>query len=407
MHPIARSALLLITALVLAACLPIPSSPTPSGGTPPALVGIQLSKSANTQTYSQVGQVITYTYVITNSGTRLLGPDQFTISDNRLGAPFPCGPAATMLGSHQSLSCTASYTISQAHMNLSELTNRATASGGGQTSAPASVTIINLALSGTQGFGTETPSPSLTLVPGMTVQHEVMEGEWLSQIARCYGANLSAVQNANPEITDPEAPLAPPLTLTIPDIGSDERVHGPPCLAYYTVEAGDTWESIASRYLVDVLVLQDANRDVTLTSGVQLRVPLSSPGHLPYPPGYNAATAQRIEITAASSPLALAGIVPPSSRVWYVVTLPETHIFSLRLTGAPDTLRLAVYDTHGDLYNPTGGSLTWTGFIPATGDYYIEVTEVSGAALQSYVLQASLTIFVSSPTPPPAGTSSP
>ena len=399
MHPIARSALLLITGLVLADCIPIPSTPTP-----PAPGGLQLSKSASPNMYSQAGQVITYTYVITNSGTTPLGPAQFTISDDRLGASFSCGPAATTLASKQSLSCAASYTITQADMNLPELANRATASGAGQTSAPASFSLVNLSFPATQGFGTETPAPSLTLVPGMTVQHEVLEGEWLSQIVRCYGANLSAVLQANPEITDPEAPLSPPLTLTIPDIGSYERVHGPPCLAYYTVEAGDSWESIASRYFVDVLVLKDTNRDVTLTSGARLRIPLSSPGHRPYPPGYDSATVQRIEIHAGS-PLALVGIVPPSSRVWYVVTLPETHLLNLKLTGAPEALALAVYDTQGELYNPFGEPLNWTGFIPVTGDYYIEVTEVRGEASESYTLEASLSA-APSPTSAPSATPS-
>jgi hypothetical protein len=215
------------------------------------------------------------------------------------------------------------------------------------------------------------------------------------------------VQNANPEITDPEATLSPPMTLTIPDIGSDESVHGPPCLALYTVEAGDTWEAIASRYFADVLVLKDANRDVTLTSGARLRVPLYLPGHNPYPPGYDSVAAQRIEVPAGSGPLTLAGMVTPSGRVWFVVTLPETHILSLKLTGAPEALVLAVYDTHGDPHVPFGEPLRWTGFIPVTGDYYIEVTEVRGAATEPYTLEASLVLFISSPTPPPAGTNQP
>ena len=404
MYQITRSPLLLITVVVLSACIPFPSSPTPTSGTPAAPGGLQLSKSASTQTYSQAGQTVIYTYSITNAGTTPLGPAQFTISDNRLGAPFPCGPAGTTLASNQSLSCSASYTITQADMNLPVLTNSATASGAGQTSAPASFTLVNLTVPATQGFGTATPAPSLTLVPGMTVQHQVMEGEWLSQIVRCYGANLSAVLNANPQITDPEATLPPPMTLTIPDIGSDEMIHAPPCLVHYTVEAGDTWESIASRYRVDVLVLQDANRDVTLTSGARLRVPLYSPGHNPYPPGYDSASAQRIEVTAGGSPLTLAGLVPPLSRVWYVVTLPQTHVLSLKLTGTTDALRLAVYDTYGDPHNPFGEPLTWTGFIPVTGDYYIKVTEVRGAATETYTLEASLVLFISSPTPPPSGT---
>ena len=404
MQRITHFARLLSAVLVLSACIPIPSPLTPTGDTPAAPGSLQLSKSASTQTYSQVGQIVTYTYLITNSGTTPLGPAQFTISDNRLGASFSCGPAATTLAPNQSLSCSASYTVTQADINLPDLTNTATASGAGQTSTPVSITIFNLALSGTQE---STPSPSLTLVPGMTVKHEVMEGEWLNQIVRCYGANLEAVQAANPELTDPEATLPPPMTLTIPNIGSDERVHGPPCLAHYTVEAGDTWESIASRYFADVLVLKEANRDVTLTGGARLRIPLYSPGHNPYPPGYDSATAQRIEVPAGSSPLALTGLVPALGRVWYVVTLPETHILSLKLTGAAEALVLAVYDTNGNPYNPSGGSLTWTGFIPATGDYYIEVAEVRGAATEPYTLEASLSIFVSSPTPPPSVTSQP
>jgi hypothetical protein len=197
------------------------------------------------------------------------------------------------------------------------------------------------------------------------------------------------------------------MTVTVPEVGSDGWVHGPPCIAFYVVETGDTWESIASRYVVDPVFLQEANRDVTLTSGVRLRVPLYSEAPSPYPPGYDPSTAQRLVITAAGSPVVLAALVPPSGRIWYVVTLPETHIFSLKLTGATDALRLAVYDTHGDPHNPFGGPQTWTGFIPATGDYYIEVAEVRGAATESYTLAASLVIFVSSPTPPASATGQP
>jgi hypothetical protein len=246
----------------------------------------------------------------------------------------------------------------------------------------------------------------VTLVPGSTIQHQVMEGEWLIQIARCYGANLNAVQNANPEITDPGATLPPPMTVAVPGIGSEGWVHGPPCIAFYTVEAGDTWESIASRFVVDPVFLQEANRDVTLASGVRLRIPLYSEAPSPYPPGYDPATSQRLEVTVGNSPVLVAGVIPPSSRVWYVVTLPATHILRLTLTGAADALALQVYDTTGNLHNPMGGALNWIGFLPLPGDYYIEVVERRGAAPESYTLEASLSA-APTPTSPPSETSQP
>jgi len=75
--------------------------------TPPA-PGLSLSKTANPKTYTQVGQVIDYTYVLTNNGNvALTGP--FTVTDNKLGT-FTCG-SATTLAPGGSVTCTKSYTI--------------------------------------------------------------------------------------------------------------------------------------------------------------------------------------------------------------------------------------------------------------------------------------------------------
>jgi len=70
--------------------------------------GLSLSKAANPKTYTQVGQVIDYTYVLTNNGNvPLTGP--FKVTDDKLGT-FTCG-SATTLAPGGSVSCTKSYTI--------------------------------------------------------------------------------------------------------------------------------------------------------------------------------------------------------------------------------------------------------------------------------------------------------
>lgn len=135
---------------------------------------LQLTKSANPTTYNQVGQTITYTYVIKNTGTTPVGPDQFLIRDDRIGTPVNCGTGPTSIGPNEMLTCSAVYTITQADLAVNQLVNTATASGGGAgVTQPATATITNGGVPGSSNF-----------TPGSTVQHKVVEGEWLLQIAR-------------------------------------------------------------------------------------------------------------------------------------------------------------------------------------------------------------------------------
>ena len=107
----------------------------PTAGTPPAL---SLVKTANPTTYSSVGDVITYTYEITNSGqTTLSGP--FSITDDKQGTISPCGSGPLAPGG--STTCTSTRTISQADVTAGSITNVATASGSGVTSNQATATV--------------------------------------------------------------------------------------------------------------------------------------------------------------------------------------------------------------------------------------------------------------------------
>ncbi len=99
---------------------------------------LTLVKSANPTSYNAVDQVITYTYIITNSGnTTLAGP--FTVTDNPQGT-ISCGTGPLAPGA--TTSCTSTHTITQADINAGSITNTATAFGNGVTSSVVSVTVI-------------------------------------------------------------------------------------------------------------------------------------------------------------------------------------------------------------------------------------------------------------------------
>ena len=81
----------------------------------PATPGLSLTKTANPTTFTTVGQVIVYTYVVKNTGNVPLdGP--FTVNDDKLGA-FTCG-TATSLAVGASVTCTQNHTITAGDISI-------------------------------------------------------------------------------------------------------------------------------------------------------------------------------------------------------------------------------------------------------------------------------------------------
>lgn len=224
---------------------------------------LTLTKNVSPSTYNQAGQVIIYTYVIKNSGIVTL-PGPFSIADNKVTVTCT-EPASGQLAPNEEMICTATYLITQADLATSSVINSATASGGGVTSNPATATITR-----SEGNSSQPPTS------GNTIQHEVLEGEWLIQIARCYGADYIEVRLANPQISDPSQ-LKPGMIINVPRTGSVGTVFGTPCVVFQTVSASDTWNSIASTYNADLLVLQEANPGA-LSPGRVIKVPKNSAG---------------------------------------------------------------------------------------------------------------------------------
>ena len=88
-----------------------------------AAPALTLVKTANTATYSSVGDKINYQYALTNSGNVTIYRS-FTVTDDKVTVSCPNTPIALAPGA--SVTCTASHTITQADLNAGSITNHAT-----------------------------------------------------------------------------------------------------------------------------------------------------------------------------------------------------------------------------------------------------------------------------------------
>jgi uncharacterized repeat protein (TIGR01451 family) len=387
---------------------------TRSTATPQASSVLRLTKTASTTTYNQVGQTITYTYIITNLGTVPLGPVQFTITDNKLGAAFNCGPANTTIAASQSLNCSAPYVITQADLSSPNLTNTATATGAGHVSAPAMATITNQLLTQTPTTNiTVTPAPSGNYTPGTTIQHPVDVGEWLFQIARCYGANINELIRANPQIRDPDIVLESDV-VTVPSIGSMGPIYGPQCVVFHTFRTGDTWNSIAQQYNACLAVLQRVNPG-GLTGSI--KVPRNSarlycPGSAPSPSvtftptstGTAPAVAQRITIDPGQTTASRIGLIGPNERIQYLLSAAAGQVLTIRLTAPTNEVAIGVNGPTGLILKPLDPTPVWSATIANAGDHTITLQGVLGSSSKSYTLEISLAAATPTPTSTPTAT---
>jgi uncharacterized repeat protein (TIGR01451 family) len=88
---------------------------------------LMLDKSASPSTYAALGDVISYEYVLTNSGNVTLNAP-FTVSDDRADDEA-CPATPTSMAPGESITCTASYLITQADLDSGSVTNTALAHG--------------------------------------------------------------------------------------------------------------------------------------------------------------------------------------------------------------------------------------------------------------------------------------
>jgi predicted CXXCH cytochrome family protein len=101
-----------------------------SGGT------LVIAKTPTPTTYSAVGEVITYGYLVTNVGAGAL-PSQITVTDDKTTVSCPAGG----LPAYATISCSATYVITSGDVTAGSVTNTATAQSGSVVSLPVSATV--------------------------------------------------------------------------------------------------------------------------------------------------------------------------------------------------------------------------------------------------------------------------
>jgi uncharacterized repeat protein (TIGR01451 family) len=199
----------------------VPVTQTPS---------LSVAQTASQPSVTAAGQTITYSYVVTNTGNVSVG--SVSVGETSFsggGTLTPTCPTGS-LAPGASVTCTATYTTTQADINAGSITSTATAtgtpsSGPAVTSNPSTATV-----SATQSPGltvTQTANQTSVSAAGQTIIYSAVVTNTGNVTETGVGIDESSFtgKGAAPALTCPSTTLAP---------GASET-----CTGTYTVAAGD------------------------------------------------------------------------------------------------------------------------------------------------------------------------
>lgn len=192
----------------------VPSTPAP---------GIEVVKTSDTEEISEVGQEVTYSFEATNTGNVTLTDvviDDSDFSGSGELSAVVCPDEAASLAPGQSVTCTATYAVTQADLDSGELTNTATATGTppGDTPPPTSTP-------STVDVPAE-PRPGIEVVKTSDTTRITEVGQKVSyrfEVTNTGNVPLSEVTveegefsgtGTTPVVTCPESALAPHASMT-------------------------------------------------------------------------------------------------------------------------------------------------------------------------------------------------
>ncbi len=213
------------------------STPSAAAVTTTQAPALTIAKSASPTTVSAVGAVVTYTFVITNTGnvtlTNVAVTDAQTAPAGSLTSGPTCPAGVASMAPGASLTCTATYTTTQADLNNGSIKDSATAAGKDPknntvTSATATATV------------TTTQSPALTIAKSASPTTVAAVGAVVTYSFAV--TNSGNVTLTNVAVTDTQTAPAAALTSgpTCP-AGATSMAPGASvtCTATYTVTQAD------------------------------------------------------------------------------------------------------------------------------------------------------------------------
>ena len=194
-----------------------PSSVTVTARSAPALT---LTKTASPTSVTTPGQLVTYAFVVTNTGNVTL--TDVAVADTLTA---PAGPAltvtcpATTLAATDTMTCTATYAVTQADLDSGTIANSATVSGtapnGVPVTSPASTAVISAAAAGALTIvKTASPTTITTIGAPVTYSFVVTNTGNVTLTGVTIADTFSAPAGPAPVINCPSSTISPGTSVT-------------------------------------------------------------------------------------------------------------------------------------------------------------------------------------------------
>jgi large repetitive protein len=223
---------------------------------------LSLVKTASPSTYSAVGQSISYSYLVTNSGNvSLAGP--VTVTDDKATVTCPAvstvGNLNANLDPGESITCTASYSVTQADLNSGSVTNVATAHAAGVNSNQDTETVTAVQTKTLSLDKSATPSTYSTV--GQSISYSYLV------------TNTGNVPLAGPvTVTDDKATVACPAVSTVGNLNSDlDPGESITCTASYSVTQADLNSGSVTNVATAHAAGVNSNQDTETVTAVQTK----------------------------------------------------------------------------------------------------------------------------------------
>ncbi|MEZ4733983.1 MAG: LysM peptidoglycan-binding domain-containing protein [Caldilineaceae bacterium] len=229
------------------------------------------------------------------------------------------------------------------------------------------------------------------LIPGQSaptypITYIVQRGDTLYKIARRYDTTVAALMQVN-NLRAETIYVGQRLTISV--AGDPNQP-----LLYHTVQRGDTLSALARRYNVSVAAMRAANG---LTSdaiyvGQRLLIPNSLGYPTPLPTQQPVPGRERIQFAPGATSATVRGTVQFPNRREYVLRALGGQAMRVELISSDASANFALIGVSDGqpLKRLENSDTVWTGALPSTQDYLLQVTTPTNAAV-SYELYVEVT----------------